>query len=87
MLCSIWLPDAMEGPTPVSAQERRVDVEEPEDDPAERALRGGDEETAFHRCPRDFGELAEEQLFAVIPEGQGLDEEFLYLGAVHEQLS
>ena len=41
--------------------------------------------TAFHRCPRDFGELAEEQLFAVIPEGQGLDEEFLYLGAVHEQ--
>ena len=40
---------------------------------------------AFHRCPRDFGELAEEQLFAVIPEGQGLDEEFLYLGAVHEQ--
>lgn len=53
--------------------------------PAERALRGGDEETAFHRCPRDFGELAEEQLFAVIPEGQGLDEEFLYLGAVHEQ--
>mgnify|MGYP000037235419 FL=1 len=62
-----------------------MDVEEPEDDPAERALRGGDEETAFHRCPRDFGELAEEQLFAVIPEGQGLDEEFLYLGAVHEQ--
>ena len=54
-------------------------------DPAERALRSGDEETAFHRCPRDFGELAEKQLFAVIPEGQGLDEEFLYLGAVHEQ--
>ena len=51
----------------------------------ERALRGGDEETAFHRCPCDFGELAEKQLFAVIPEGQGLDEEFLYLGAVHEQ--
>jgi hypothetical protein len=25
------------------------------------------------------------KLFAVIPEGQGLDEEFLYLGAVHEQ--
>ena len=40
---------------------------------------------SFHRCPRDFGELAEKQLFAVIPEGQGLDEEFLYLGAVHEQ--
>ena len=62
-----------------------MDVEEPEDDPTERALRCGDEEAAFHRRPRDFGKLAEKQLFAVIPEGQGLDEEFLDLGAVYEQ--